>query len=51
VVDHRGQVFGAPGLFVADGAVLPRPTGRNPSLTIAAVAERSADLMIREEWA
>jgi len=48
VVDHRGQVFGAPGLIVADGAVLPRPTGRNPSLTIAAVAERSIDLMIRE---
>lgn len=49
VVDHRGEVFGAPGLFVADGAVLPRPTGRNPSMTIAAVAERTADQMIREK--
>lgn len=49
VVDHRGQVFGAPRLYVIDGAVLPRPTGRNPSLTIAAVAERCAHLMIQED--
>jgi cholesterol oxidase len=47
VVDHGGQVFGHPGLFVADGAVLPRPVGRNPSLTIAALAERTARLMAR----
>lgn len=47
VVDHRGQVFGYPNLYVADGALLPRPTGRNPSLTIGALAERVADLMSR----
>ncbi len=45
VVDHRGQVFGYPNLYVADGAILPRPTGRNPSMTIGALAERVADLM------
>jgi cholesterol oxidase len=45
VTDHTGQVFGYPGLYVADGALLPRPTGRNPSMTIAALAERVADLM------
>lgn len=45
VVDHRGEVFGYPGLFVADGSVLPRPVGRNPSMTIAALAERTARLM------
>ena len=33
-------------LFVADGALLPEPTGRNPSMTIAALAERVADAMI-----
>ncbi len=44
VVDHRGQVFGYPNLYVADGAVLPRPTGRNPSMTIGALAERIAHL-------
>jgi len=47
VVDHRGQVFGYPNLYVADGAILPGPTGRNPSLTIGALAERVADLMTK----
>ena len=42
VVDHRGQVFGYPGLYVADGAVVPRAVGLNPSRTIAALAERIA---------
>ncbi len=45
VVDHRGMVFGYPGLYVADGAVIPRPIGLNPSRTIAALAERTAELM------
>jgi cholesterol oxidase len=44
VVDHRdGGVFGHPGLHVADGAVMPGPVGPNPSLTIAALADRFAD--------
>ena len=47
VVDHRGAVFGYPNLYVADGAILPRPTGRNPSMTIGALAERVADLMTK----
>jgi cholesterol oxidase len=47
VVDHRGAVFGYENLYVADGALLPAPTGRNPSMTIAALAERVADLMTR----
>ncbi|MBK1724082.1 hypothetical protein CKO23_17845 [Thiocystis violacea] len=46
VVDHRRQVFGYPNLYVADGAILARPTGRNPSMTIGALAERVADLMV-----
>jgi cholesterol oxidase len=46
VVDHAGQVFGYPRLYVADGAILPRPTGRNPSMTIGALAERIAALII-----
>jgi cholesterol oxidase len=44
VVDHRGEVFGYPGLYVADGAIIPRAIGVNPSKTIAALAERSAAL-------
>jgi len=45
VVDHAGRVFGQPGLYVADGAIIPRAIGRNPSRTIAAVAERAV-----EQW-
>ncbi len=42
VVDHRGEVFGYPNLFVADGAIVPEAIGANPSKTIAALAERIA---------
>lgn len=46
VVDHRGEVFRCPGLYVADGAAYPAPPGVPPSLTIAAMAERGAELML-----
>lgn len=42
VVDHRGEVFGYPNLFVVDGAMVPTALGLNPSRTIAALAEYSA---------
>ena len=42
VCDDHGQVFGHPGLYVADGAAMPGPIGPNPSLTIAAHADRLA---------
>lgn len=45
VVDHKGEVFGHPGLYVADSAIIPKPIGRNPTRTIAALAERIATLM------
>jgi cholesterol oxidase len=45
VVDHRGEVFGHSGLYVADGSLYPRSPGVPPSLTIAALAERQAALM------
>jgi cholesterol oxidase len=41
VVDHRGEAFGHPGLFVLDGAIVPEAVGVNPSRTIAALAERA----------
>ena len=46
VVDHNGEVFGHPKLYVADGAIVPRPLGVNPSRTISALAERIADRMM-----
>lgn len=46
VVDHRGQVFGYPGLYIADGSLVPRAPGIPPSMTIAALAERQAALML-----
>lgn len=46
VVDGFGQVFGHPGLYVVDGAAMPAPVGANPSLTIAAFADRAALQML-----
>ena len=46
VVDSYGNVFGHPGLHIADGSVMPGPTGPNPSFTIAALADRFADQII-----
>ncbi len=43
VVDHRGEVYGNPGLFIADGSALPAPPGGPPSVTIAAWAHHVAD--------
>jgi cholesterol oxidase len=42
VVDAWGEAFAYPGLHVVDGSVMPGPVGPNPSLTIAAFAERAA---------
>ena len=55
VVDDRGRVFAGPsgsevhpGLYVSDGAVMPRSLGVNPFLTISALAERTAALIAEE---
>jgi cholesterol oxidase len=42
VVNEWGESFGHPGLYVADGSVLPGPVGANPGMTIAALADRFA---------
>jgi cholesterol oxidase len=41
VVDSRQRVFGYENLLVCDGAAVPANVGANPSLTIAALAERA----------
>ncbi len=43
VCDPYGEVFGFPGLYVLDGSSMPGPVGANPSLTIAALADRACD--------
>jgi cholesterol oxidase len=48
VVDHKGEAFGHKNLFVADGAIVPKAIGLNPSRTIAALAERIASVIVAE---
>ncbi len=47
VVDHRGEVHGNPGLYVADAAALPAAPGGPPSVAIAAWAHHVADGIAR----
>ena len=41
VVDHRHHVFGYKNMYICDGSVVAANLGVNPSLTIAALAERA----------
>ena len=45
VIDAQHRVFGYPGLYVIDGAAVSANPGVNPSLTIAALAERAMALV------
>ena len=48
VCDGYGEVFGYPGLYIADGAVMPGAVGTNPSLTIAALADRMCTRLLEQ---
>jgi cholesterol oxidase len=58
VVDHRGRVFDTSageessavhaGLYVADASIIPTALGNNPLFTITALAERIAELIVRD---
>lgn len=47
VASEEGEVFGHPGLFVADGSLVCTAIGYHPCMTIAALAERTADAVAR----
>jgi cholesterol oxidase len=49
VCDSYGEVFEYPGLYVADGAAMPGPVGTNPSLTIAALADRMCTRLLEQQ--
>ncbi|HWJ60448.1 MAG TPA: FAD-dependent oxidoreductase [Acidimicrobiales bacterium] len=50
VCDAYGRVLDQPGLYVNDGALIPGSTAcANPSLTIAALAERNIRQIIRQD--
>jgi hypothetical protein len=48
VVDARFRVHGEPRIRVADASLFPASTGRNPSLTVMALALRAADALVEE---
>ncbi|MEE2034534.1 GMC oxidoreductase [Rhodococcus chondri] len=50
VCDLEGRVHGQRGLYVLDGALMPGNTAAcNPSMTIAAVAERALEQIVAED--
>lgn len=50
VCDLDGRVLGQRGLYVIDGALIPGTTAAcNPSWTIAAIAERALDRIVRHD--
>ena len=46
VLDPDGRFWGVPNLYVSDGSVFPTSGGYNPTLTIQAMAWRTADRIV-----
>ncbi|MFD5427999.1 GMC oxidoreductase [Streptomyces sp. NPDC127084] len=48
--DAYGRVRGAPGIYVTDGALVPGSIGVNPFVTITALAERTLERVLAEDF-
>ncbi len=46
--NRYGQIHGVPGLYIADGSIIPTIGATNPTLTTAALAIRTADYIIKQ---
>ncbi|GAA3372896.1 GMC family oxidoreductase [Streptomyces sannanensis] len=51
VTDPDGRLHDVDNVYVGDGAVLPYPAGTNPTLTIQAVALRTARKLLQDRFA
>ena len=50
VVDSFGEVHGYRGMWIVDGSVMPGPVAANPAFTIAAFADRAADVFTQRRY-
>jgi len=48
VTDSWGEVFGVKGLYIADASVMPTALDRHPTLTLLALALRTADRIAKD---
>lgn len=48
VADPNGQLHDTPGVWIGDGSAFPTPSGTNPMLTVMALADRTADMLISD---
>ena len=46
VVSSKGEVHGYPGLYVADGSMIPSSLGFHPCMTISAISEQTAEAVV-----
>ncbi|RJQ31704.1 MAG: GMC family oxidoreductase [Actinobacteria bacterium] len=49
VVNLHGETYDVPRLFIGDASVFPRPVAVNPSLTIMAIAHKTAEYIDADE--
>jgi cholesterol oxidase len=48
--DAYGRISAYPGLYVVDGSLVPVGLAANPALTVAALAERNVERILREDF-